>query len=369
MNNNKLAVYIDPPSHHFLNDRLFTYSGQLGDDLMAPYVTLQQFFTDKNIPIHTADLMPDEDDGQLKIYLSLGILDNYRRLAKRSDVIVSSFFAMECPIVDPRQYKRMRDARHYFNHIFSWSDSTSLQHFIGEEINIETFCWPQSYNSVHEKYWSKSDRKFLMMMNSNKLPAVYWHELYTERMRAVEYFGKSNDIDLYGRQWDMPSIQLGQSHIPYTFRKIKRDFQTQWQKFFPDTLLAAARKVYKGAADSKSKVLSEYDFALCFENMIIKGWVTEKIFDCFFTGTVPIYLGSPDIAERIPEDCYIDMRKFDDYGELLTHLKSLTAHDIQHYRENAKKFLLSPAFTPYTKETFANLIVSTIEKDAEISLR
>ncbi len=366
--NKKIAVYIDPPSHHFLNDRLFSYSGQLGDDLMAPYVTLQDFFNKKNIPIHTADLIPDENNDEIKIYLSLGILDNYQKLSKRPDVIVSSFFAMECPIVDPRQYKRMRDAQHYFKHMFSWSDSDSLQRFIGEKINIETFCWPQSYDAVHEKYWPRTDRKFLMMMNSNKLPAIYWQELYTERMRAVQYFSQSNDIDLYGREWNLPSIQLGQGHIPYTFRKIKRDIQILWQKAFPDPLLVAARKVYKGAADSKSEVLSEYNFALCFENMIIKGWVTEKIFDCFFTGTVPIYLGSPDISERIPENCFIDMRQFDDYEKLLSHLKSLTEEDIQTYRDNAKKFLASPAFQPYSKETFAELIVKTIEKDANIFL-
>lgn len=369
MNSKDIAVYIDPPSHHFLNDRLFTYNGKLGDDLMAPYVALQHFFKDREIPIHTADLMPDETTAQTKIYLSFGILDNYRRLAKRPDLVVSSFFAMECPIVDPRQYARMRDAQHYFKHIFSWSDSASLERFIGERIAIETFCWPQSFDKVHEQYWSQNDRDFLMMMNSNKLPAVYWQELYTERMRAIEYFSRSNEIDLFGREWDQPSIQLGHSHIPYTFRKWKRSYHALWQTLFPDPLLVAARKVYRGAADSKSEVLSKYNFALCFENMIIKGWVTEKIFDCFFSGTVPIYLGSPDIAERIPADCYIDMRDFSHYNELHSHLKSLTVDDIQQYRENAKNFLASSAFQPYSKQAFVDTVVNTIEQDSGTVIR
>lgn len=366
---NNIEVYIDPPSHHFLNDRLFCNEANLGDDLMVPYVDLSSFFTERNIPIHTADLIPGESDKNKKIYLSLGILDNYKRLSKRPDVIISSFFAMECPIVDPRQYGRMKDAQHYFKHVFSWSDSKSLERFIGEKIQIETFHWPQAYDQVHDEHWSKQDRKFLVMINSNKLPALYWQELYTERMRAVEYFSRTNDIDLYGREWDFPSIQLGRAHIPYTFRKWQRNFQQFWQSLFPNPLLVAARKVYKGAADSKSEIMSEYNFALCFENMIIKGWVTEKIFDCFFCGTIPVYLGSPDIEERIPSDCFIDMRKFDDYNSLHSFLKSLTQDDIQQYRENAKNFLSSPVFEPYSKKTFVDTIVSVIEKDADIALR
>lgn len=368
MNNKKIAIYIDPPSHHFLSDRLFTDSGKLGDDLMAPYVTLQNFFTRKGIPIHTADLMPDEDNEQLKIYLSLGILDNYKKLSKRKDVIVSSFFAMECPIVDPQQYKKMREAQHYFKHIFSWGEIESLEYFIGEKISLEKFNWPQSFNQVHEQYWSKTNRKFLMMMNSNKLPAVYWQELYTERMRAVEYFSRTNDIDLYGRGWNLPTNKMGKSKIPYTFRKWKYDLVTLWQKYFPPPLLVAARKVYKGEADSKSEIMSNYNFALCFENMIIKGWLTEKIFDCFYCGTIPVYYGIPDIDQRIPTNCYIDMRQFKNYQALKTYLKSLSQDDIQAYRDNAKAFLASDAYQPHSKEVFVDIIVKTIEKDSGISL-
>ena len=370
MNNKKLAVYIDPPStsQHFLNDKLFSYSGKLGDNLMAPYVALQKFFTDRNIPIHTADLIPDKDDGQLKIYLSLGILNNYKKLSKRNDIIISSFFAMECPIVNPDQYKQIRDAQHYFKHIYSWSDSGSLERFIGDKIAIETFHWPQSYNQVHEEYWSNNDRGFLMMINSNKLPAIYWQELYTERMRAIEFFSRTNDIDLYGRGWNLPTNKMTNSNIPYTFLKWKYDFLKVWQRFFTPPLLVAARKAYKGEVDSKSEVMSKYNFTLCYENMIMKGWVTEKIFDCFFCGTIPVYLGSPDIEERIPNNCYIDRRKFKNDVELLIHLKSLTQSNIQNYKQNAKNFLKSKQFTPYSKENFVSTIVKIIELDSGIAL-
>ena len=56
------------------------------------------------------------------------------------------------------------------------------------------------------------------------------------------------------------------------------------------------RASWRGPARSKSETLGRYTFALCFENMVLKGWITEKIFDCFYSGTVPIYLGAPDLS-------------------------------------------------------------------------
>ena len=74
-----------------------------------------------------------------------------------------------------------------------------------------------------------------------------------------------------------------------------------------DPLLVAARRVWHGPAKSSLDAQS-VQFALCFENSILKGWVTEKIFDCLFTGTIPIYLGAPEICGHVPAECFIDMR-------------------------------------------------------------
>ena len=62
---------------------------------------------------------------------------------------------------------------------------------------------------------------------------------------------------------------------------------------------------------------------LCFENAELKGWLTEKLFECLRTGTIPIYWGATDIEELVPTDCFIDMRRFADYSELLAYLNAL----------------------------------------------
>ena len=53
----------------------------------------------------------------------------------------------------------------------------------------------------------------------------------------------------------------------------------------------------------KEEALGDYMFSIAIENAATEGYWTEKLLDCFATGTVPIYWGAPDIR-----------RYFDDRG-------------------------------------------------------
>lgn len=370
-NSSDVTLFIDPVSHHFLNNALFNiHNAKLnGDNILAPYVYLQNWFADRGIKVYTADyLMRNEVCSTKNIYISMGITNNYRRLAQRRDVVLSAFFALECPIVEPSLYKELANVQRYFKRVFSSSDNESLMHFLRYPLRCKRFYIPQSYESAHEEIWCQEKRGFLVMINANKLPRVYWHELYTERMRAVEYFSSTGEIDLYGVGWNGPSYRVGKSIIPATIRRIQRYLVHQWHRVYPDPLLCAAQRAYRGPAISKAETLGKYTFALCFENIILKGWITEKIFDCFFVGTIPIYWGAPDIQEYIPPECFIDMRNFKNYEELKNYLKSLTSEDVLRYKENARKYLESPQFRPFSKESFVELFCRILEKDASVKL-
>ncbi len=363
-----LAIYLDPPSHHFLQDRLFIVEdGRLtGDRLNAPYAYLREFFNARGIPVRTADYLPPSDYDIQKIYVSFGMRHNYQNMLHRKDVIPCAFFAMECPIVEPAMYRAFPDLHKVFRRIFSWSDSQSLERFVGQSVPCEHFCWPQSFDDVHEDIWRRTDRKFLVMINANKLPRIYWQELYTERLRAVEFFSRTGEIDLFGKGWDAPPFPMTRIWTPYTFRRLYYTLKRAWSRLRPDPLLQAAQCVYRGTTPAKSQTLGQYTFALCFENMILKGWITEKIFDCFFAGTIPIYWGAPDIEEYVPAECFIDMRKFSGYPELRLFLKSLNDTEVQTYREAAREYLRSQRFWSFSKRAFAELFVRMIEEDTGI---
>jgi hypothetical protein len=366
-----ITLFIDPVSHHFQGDALFdSNKAHLnGNNILAPYVYLRDWFVSRGIRVHTADyLLRGEKRSARNIYISMGLLNNYRALSKRPDVILSAFFALECPIVEPTLYQALTQVQRYFKRIFSFSTRESLQPFIQGTIHCQPFVIPQSYHSVHEEFWQREDRRFMVMINANKLPRLYWQELYTERLKAVEFFSRTNDIDLYGVGWDKPSNRVGKTWIPATVRRFQSNLLQQWQRFFPDPLLTAARRVYRGPAKSKAEILGDYTFALCFENSILQGWITEKIFDCFFTGTIPIYWGAPDIEAHIPVDCFIDMRNFANYQELYDYLKSLSAEEIRRYKQNAREYLKSPHFSPFSKDAFVELFCRIVQEDMGIQI-
>ena len=56
-------------------------------------------------------------------------------------------------------------------------------------------------------------------------------------------------------------------------------------------------------------VLNKYKFVICFENSYSDGYLTEKIFNCFLAGVIPIYKGCPDITNYIQPSCFVDARR------------------------------------------------------------
>jgi alpha(1,3/1,4) fucosyltransferase len=361
----RVALYIDPPTHHFLQDRLFDDDPKRlnGDRQNAPFAHIRNTFAAAGIPVRTADYLPDAAGDATNVYVSLGGLERFERLRARPDVVLSGFFALECPIVEPSLYRALPRVARAFRRVFSWSDSASLQRFTGSALTLTPCRWPQSFDDVHEAIWAGTDRKFLTMINANKLPRIYWQELYTERMRAVEFFSRTGEIDLYGKGWDGPSMRVGKTWVPWTVKRPWLDLQRRWQQMRPPPLLVAARSVYKGAAASKADVLGSYTFALCFENCILKGWITEKIFDCLFAGTVPVYWGAPEIAEVVPADCFIDMRQFTGYDDLRKFLRSLSGEAIARYRRCGREFLQSASYRPFSMEAFTGHFVEMLRAD------
>src|SRR5262249_2475876 len=106
-----------------------------------------------------------------------------------------------------------------------------------------------------------------------------------------------------------------------------------------------------------------------FENVAMQGWVTEKIFDWFVPGTIPIYLGAPDIRSYIPPACFIDMRRFSGDLELRDYLKCLGKSEVQRYRESGREFIASEQYSPFTRQYFTERMARIVEEDAGVSLR
>ena len=57
----------------------------------------------------------------------------------------------------------------------------------------------------------------------------------------------------------------------------------------------------------KEEGLCDYMFSVAIENGQYETYFTEKLLDCFATGTIPVYLGAPDIGEYFNKDGIIDL--------------------------------------------------------------
>jgi hypothetical protein len=366
-----ITLYIDPFSYHFLEDRLFdraleTYQAQ---NILEPWIYLRDWFQARGAQVFTADrLTNDTRHSRLNVYVSLGLRDKCRELAARGDVVMSAYFAFEGPIVEPALYRDLAWVSECVRRVYSFSDADALAPFLtnGRRPEFLHFCVPSPAESVDDDVWSNPERGSLVMINGNRLPRLFVDELYTERLRALEFFGTRDEIDLYGLGWNDPPYRPYDSWVPATIQHAHRKLIAWKHRVKPDPLLEAARGVYRGSTETKIRTLGGYRFAICFENQILKGWITEKIFDCFRAGTVPVYLGAPDIEDWVPTDCFIDMRRFAGYPELREFVSALGQDEIDDYRQAARDFLTSDRFYPFSKEAFVDRLVTIVEEDTGV---
>jgi hypothetical protein len=72
---------------------------------------------------------------------------------------------------------------------------------------------------------------------------------------------------------------------------------------------------------SKFEVLPHYKFALCPENSIYEGYVTEKIVDAYAGGCVPLYSGTISVSDEMNSDAFINYRTFNSMDEFVGYVK------------------------------------------------
>jgi hypothetical protein len=84
---------------------------------------------------------------------------------------------------------------------------------------------------------------------------------------------------------------------------------------------------------------------MVIENVRKDFWFTEKIIDCFVTGTVPVYYGCPSIGDFFNTDGIIQFENPVNLSEIIKNLNhDIYSSKIKAIEENfttAKKYLLA----------------------------
>jgi len=296
------------------------------------FYLLKKRFEEKGIDLSTQDInLPSES--QFIIYNEIPNI-KYISLDKINYLLI-----LESKILRPDNWSV--ENHRYFKKIFTWADN---------------FVDNKKYFKVNYSYKIPADLNFNLSNKEKLCTMIIGHklishplELYTERVKAIRWFEKYHpeDFDLYGIGWDR-----------YCFKGIL----SRLNRFdFLKKLLKPKYPSYQGVVKSKREVLEKYKFAICYENAKdIPGYITEKIFDCFFAGSVPVYWGAANVTDYIPSDTFIDKREFRTYDDLYDYLKNMSDKEYIDYLEAIKNFIESDKIYPFSAECFAETLTQAI---------
>jgi len=250
---------------------------------------------------------------------------------------------IESPLICPENWDEEKHLQ--YRKIFSWDDGLIdnkkyFKHNLGHRI-------PKSIPKYFE-----GKKLCCIIAGHKKSKTANADELYSHRVQFIRWFEKNhpNDFDLYGTNWDQ--FRFGHSMVARFLNKFKF---LRKNNQFPS---------YRGTVESKFQTMKEYKFSICYENIKdTNGYISEKIFDSFAAGCVPIYWGSRSVRNYIPKECFIDKREFGSFDDVFKYISTMKKEEYFDYLNNIEAFLNSEASKVFSAETFANTIVDTITKD------
>lgn len=354
----------------FYDDRVFHSEALAGmraslQPMAAPWLHVYAAARERGLRLMTADRVETEGiDPREVLVVAYDWTPDAESLIKRGarPAVLVSF---EPPVIAWSLYYNLQRISALFPHTFM---------FDGARERAASVTWfhplhfPQPCPAPRPTGRPWAQRRFLTMVNSNKaLPSARdlsrWldrprevslkralasvryravaRERYRARLRAIQAFAERDDFDLYGEGWEVrhPAVD-------------------------PE-VHASAQRAYRGAAQDKLSLLARYRFALVYENTPFPGYISEKLFDCFFARCIPIYSGAPDVAQYIPPSAFIDVRQFPSFTELERFLRRITEEDAMRYVDAAHSFLISSAFEAWCVDRFARDVVDALVQVSE----
>jgi len=310
------------------------------DNCFAPYIILKERFFTRGIKLDAVDIkVAKTSAAELHI-----------NVQKKTTSINNYLLMLETPFIEPSNGNHRKWGK--YKKIFTWNDDLlNNKKFI--KINFPNLIKVYSPNGFVDR-----QRLCCIIAGNKALKIDDARDLYKERIKAIRWFEKSapNDFDLYGVGWGGPPAKSG------FYGRVERKLWEKINRFFQPNFFSS----YRGKVVRKSDVLTRTRFSICYENVRdLPGYITEKIFDCFFSGCVPVYWGASNINQYIPEECFIDRRKFDKMIDLYNFLKKMPEDRFTSYQQHIADFLRSDAAYPFGIDFFSDTIINTIVQDID----
>lgn len=313
------------------------------DNWHYPYWCLRKRFEDEGVVLNTVD-MDDSADSIFELHM-----DVQRHINTKVPCYLMLY---ESPQIRPLNECESRLAKYRL--IFTWRED------LVDDKRYIKFNLPNKIIVNGSRGWQGRDKLCCLIAANKSVPEFSQLLLYSERVKTIRWFEQyaPQDFDLFGIGWDYPAARHGL--LGRVISKFYRHIPTRPGKvYFPS---------YRGKVASKLETFQKYRFSICYENVRdLPGYITEKIFDSFFAGCVPVYWGASNIAAYIPEDCFIDRCRFASHEDLYEFMVSMTEPDYSAYQERIATFLISDRAKSFSAEFFADAIVSTVVSDLKLA--
>lgn len=316
----------------------------LGDDLLYPYRYLYEKCRKLGIELTAENDLNNIQDAKAIFFIDYPVSDTFVRLIESNCTLKKYLIIFETDLHRRDNWNKKNHDK--FDVIYTWNDKL----VDGEK--YKKIYFPNKFHKNIKNQLAFSEKKLCVMLASQKVSS-HRQELYSRRLQLIKWFEKSNpqDFDFYGYGWDIHTFS-GPRFIRGILNRIK-------------PLRSAAKKnyqCYRGSVLRKSDVLNKYKFSICYENSEnMTGYITEKIFDSFFNGVVPVYRGAENISEYIPNNCFIDDRRFNSFEELYQFMLNMGEDEYLFYIANIEKYLKSKQGQLYSEEKFSSIILDAIE--------
>jgi hypothetical protein len=324
---------------------MFTQSNvYLGDDLFAPMIYMARRLQALGHKVSTLDMEPLESYDAAVFLDHPTFLNSYYRRLRRMDGRKLYLFLAENPANRPDNYWRWNHRA--FDKIFTWDPTwVDGRKYIDAPLPITI---PEAFSINRAE-----KTKFCVSVVSQKYSG-HPRELYSERVRAIRWFEREHpgQFDLFGTSWNRLyfSGKLSRLNLP---------LQRLYAKY-PNAGKTSRFPSWRGAVQSKNLVMRPYKFAIAYENASFPGYVTEKIFDAFFAGCVPVYIGAPNVTDYIPAETFIDKREFPDYPALYRFLAAMTEAEYLRRLAAIEDFVRGPRIQHFAPEAFTTTILQHI---------
>jgi hypothetical protein len=267
---------------------------------------------------------------------------HFRRLRKTRTKLY--LFLMENAVNRPDNYWKWyhRD----FEKVFTWNP---------ELVDDKKYCL--FYHTVKIPAPLKVDvaakDKFCILLSSQKY-STHKKALYKERFEIIRWFEREHpgQFDLYGQRWNrfyfsnsLWRLNILLAHFYHIFPGC---FQT---RHFPS---------HRGPVLCKRDVMRAYKFAIVYENAVFPGYLTEKIFDAFFAGCVPVYLGAPDVLKHIPAETFVQRKDFSSNEALYAYLSGMSRGEYLGRIRAIEEFVNGKRIEPFSADHFVEVFMRQV---------